>query len=132
MSEERDKQLEKLLDSALANYGTAEPLRGLEERVLGRLEGEGSQRPWWMWAAVAVAAMVVLVMALLLHQPEQRKPAVEGKKKAQPSAPKPNVTESRSARASVGREGSARAAVKQPASSQRVAAVAHPAAMANV
>src|SRR3954465_14849748 len=101
MSEERDKQLDKLLDGALANYGTAEPLRGLEERVLGRLEGERSRRPWWMWAAVTVAAMAVLVMALLLRQPEQRTPAIEARQHPQTMSPKTSVTQPQSATASV-------------------------------
>src|SRR3954462_5807650 len=132
MSDERDKQLEKLLDSALANYGVAEPLRGLEERVLGRLEGERSRRPWWMWAAVAVGAMAVLVMALLMRQPEQRKPAIEAQHHPQTTAPKQSVTPSQSEPASVRTQKTARAAVKHLASRQRmVAAVVNPAAVAN-
>ena len=58
---DRSKKLDELLDAALASYGAAEPLRGIEERVLNRLRGEEARRPWWMWSAVAAAAAAAVV-----------------------------------------------------------------------
>jgi hypothetical protein len=63
---EHDKGLEELLDSALVQYGAAEPLHGLEERVLGRLRAGEKRRPGWFWTTIAAAVAVLLVMAALL------------------------------------------------------------------
>lgn len=76
---EREERLERMLDAALAEYGAAEPLAGLEERVLGRLGDENPARPWWMWGAVAAAAAVMLVALLLMLRSEPRSAPVVSK-----------------------------------------------------
>jgi hypothetical protein len=93
--EAREKRLDEMLDAALAEYGAVEPLRGLEERVLGRLRGAETRRRWWIWGAVATAAVAVTIGAVLLGRPAERsapavvekQPAVTAPKPAQPSAP---------------------------------------------
>src|SRR5271169_5365271 len=56
-------EVDPILDDALAEYRDAEPLAGLEERVLRRLEttGEPARSPWWRWStALACAALVAI------------------------------------------------------------------------
>jgi len=78
---ERGNKLDGLLDSALAQYGAAEPLREIEERVLGRLGEDrlreaSASRAWWMWGRVAAAALATLVVAVMLLTPKaEQKPA---------------------------------------------------------
>ena len=65
MNPQANDKLDQLLDGALARYGDVEPLAGLEERVLGRLEQpETKRRPWWVWVA-ASAALAALVLVVL-------------------------------------------------------------------
>lgn len=53
-----DKHLDNLLDEALSEYRDAEPLAGLESRVLQRLHllPQGRRVAWWKWATVAACA----------------------------------------------------------------------------
>lgn len=64
--QEKDKQIDKTLDSLLANYSSADPRPGLETRILANLrdaEGREAGRGWWgfkwLWAGAAVAALIV-------------------------------------------------------------------------
>jgi hypothetical protein len=75
MKNENEMRLDDLLDSALAQYGAAEPLHGLEDRVLGRLNGAGARRAWWMWGGVATAVAAAIVVVVLLARPAEQKPA---------------------------------------------------------
>jgi len=56
-------QFDSVLDKALSEYREAEPLAGLEDRVLQRLrlQPEDRQITWWKWAAVAACAALVLI-----------------------------------------------------------------------
>jgi hypothetical protein len=60
----REHDVEQWLDSALGQYGKAEPRTGLESRVLATLQVERnritSRRRWW-WAMGAAAAAVAIV-----------------------------------------------------------------------
>jgi len=58
-----DDEFDQVLDDALAEYREAEPLAGLEERVLQRLRLQSEQRRslWWRWSAIAAAAAVLVV-----------------------------------------------------------------------
>ncbi len=59
-------QLDQLLDASLAQYSQSEPLTGLEDRILARLEGTAAEpTPWWgafFWQrwGWAVTAMVLV------------------------------------------------------------------------
>src|SRR5262245_21141881 len=56
-------ELDRLLDCALATYSDAEPLAGIEERVMRRVAG-ARQLPWlwWLAGAVPVAACLLLLL----------------------------------------------------------------------
>jgi len=56
-------QFDEQLDHALSEYRDAEPLYGLEDRVLQRLQSQPVERRfgWWRWAAIATCAGLVLV-----------------------------------------------------------------------
>jgi hypothetical protein len=71
---EREQKLEALLGAALAQYGEAEPLSGLEERVLDRMHSAPQRRAWWMWGAV-LAAVAAVVVAVVMTRPAEQKPA---------------------------------------------------------
>lgn len=56
-----NQQLDNLLDQALSAYREAEPLAGIEDRVLQRLrmQPKESRTAWWKWAALAMCAAVL-------------------------------------------------------------------------
>ncbi len=58
-------ELDNIVDHALSEYRNAEPLAGLEDRVLRRIASRGRQtrRMWW-WSAAAVATSAVILVAL--------------------------------------------------------------------
>jgi len=64
--QEKDKQIDEMLDSLLASYSSAEPRLGLETRILANLrdaEGKEAARGWWgfkwLWAGAVLAAAIV-------------------------------------------------------------------------
>jgi hypothetical protein len=114
---EHEEKLERMLDAALAVYGAAEPLAGLEERVLGRLHAEPEHaRPWWMWGAVAAAAALVLVALLVMSRSEPKSAPVVSKN---PPVAAPAPTPARRPEPQV-----AKAPKTQPSSPRVTAAVA--------
>jgi hypothetical protein len=50
-------ELDRWIDDGLAEYAAAEPLAGIEERVLQRVRSAKRARRWW-WMLVPVAAVV--------------------------------------------------------------------------
>jgi hypothetical protein len=67
--QEKDKRMDEMLDSLLANYSSEEPRQGLETRILANLResasSEASHRWWnfkWLWAGVVMAAIIVAAM----------------------------------------------------------------------
>ena len=73
--EQRDKQLDTLLDSMLAGYSDVEPRPGLEGRVLSSIREASARQPsllwkWrWVWAGAAAFAAAVAIAILLLSSP---------------------------------------------------------------
>ena len=66
--EEREPDLDQVLDQALARYSDVEPRAGLEERILANLRSQPQPRPWWMtWRMPALAA-AILVAALVAYR----------------------------------------------------------------
>jgi hypothetical protein len=64
--QEKDKKIDEMLDSLLANYSSTEPRPGLETRILanlrnaeGREAGGGSWGLKWLWVGAALAAVIV-------------------------------------------------------------------------
>jgi hypothetical protein len=74
----RDQFVDDVLDAALRNYGRAEPLAGIENRVLRRLEQDPPKSFWltgWHWSAMgAVGTLAVVALALITYPPEVRLP----------------------------------------------------------
>src|SRR6185437_9502628 len=64
---DQHKHLDAWIEHALSTYSAAEPVQGLEERVLRRINGDRGwrARPWRGWLRFAVAAAAVLVIGLL-------------------------------------------------------------------
>ena len=76
-SEKRD-ELDQLIDCGLAGYVDAEPLAGLEKRVLERVrlaDVGRRRRVWWGWVMAAGAAAVAAVF-LVADRPRPVQPLV--------------------------------------------------------
>lgn len=76
---EREKQLDRLLDSLLAQYSAAQPRPGLQTRVLAQIVESREQtqaapsRLWWLMAGAGIAASAIaVVVAMLVFQTGQR------------------------------------------------------------
>jgi hypothetical protein len=67
-----DEHLDNLLDDALSEYRDAEPLAGLEARLLQRLHLQPQQRrvAWWKWATVAACAATLAFAVWLALRPQ--------------------------------------------------------------
>jgi hypothetical protein len=57
----RNDNLDQALDAALAQYSSAEPLAGLEQRVLNRVRAAGRARRIGPWVLAVGLAVVVVV-----------------------------------------------------------------------
>jgi hypothetical protein len=65
-----EDDLDRLIDGALSDYSSAEPLAGLEERVLNRVRAaEAARRRRWLWALAAPALAAILIAILARPQP---------------------------------------------------------------
>ena len=67
--EDREHEIDRWLDDAVAQYAKAEPRPGLEGRILARVaeaRRESSQKLRW-WGALALSAAAILVAALVWH-----------------------------------------------------------------
>lgn len=88
---ERQDEVARRLDSALAKYATVEPRSGLEERVLANLRAEQARvrdRVWWRWSVMAaVAAVIVVTIALALKSGRPSQPTVSRHAPANLQAP---------------------------------------------
>ena len=121
--QEKDKQIDKMLDSLLAGYSSAEPRPGLETRIMATLRDAGSReasRGWWglKWVWVGAALATVIVGGVLISgkrhvAPPPRtvvqttQPAVQQPVVKQPVIEQPNAQQSTiqsSAAAAVGSE----------------------------
>jgi hypothetical protein len=94
--QEKDRRMDEMLDSLLANYSSAEPRPGLESRILANLreaaEKESSYGWWnfkWLWAGVVAAAIVMA--AVLINGRHRTAPSTNViVKKSQP-VPRPEI-----------------------------------------
>ena len=72
--ESKDK-LDRTIDSALAAYSDAEPLAGIEERVLYRVQvAEAGRRRVIAWAFAFVAAAALVVPVIVVRAPRHSGP----------------------------------------------------------
>lgn len=95
-------EFDQVLDDALAEYREAEPLAGLEDRVLRRLrlQTERQRRVWWRWSAIAAAAAALLIAAWIglgdRTRQDVRTPSVV-QKQASPAEPQARTPDTRAA-----------------------------------
>lgn len=75
------REIDRVLDAALAKYAAVEPRAGLEDRVLANLRAERALTPdqaWWRWSVAAtLAAVVVVALALAWRSGRQSHPLVD-------------------------------------------------------
>src|SRR5579884_1652911 len=64
-----DRDIDRLIDSALARYTDAEPLDGIEQRVLNRVLATRAsrRRAWWFGIAASAVATALLLIAVGTH-----------------------------------------------------------------
>src|SRR5690242_2465936 len=62
---EGNDELDRRIDNALAGYSGAEPLAGIEERVLRRVRTASRRRVFGWAAAIAVAAALVVTVSVV-------------------------------------------------------------------
>src|ERR1051326_34548 len=85
----KDRQVDAILDSLLANYSSAEPRPGLESRILTNLrdaeEKKASQGWWsfkWIWTGAVTAA--IMMAAVLINGRHRTAPVVVNTHQAVP------------------------------------------------
>ena len=94
---EKDKQMQidEMLDSMLANYSTAEPRPGLENRILANLREtpEKQTQGWWnfrwLWAGMVTAA--IIVAAVLINGRRRVEPPTHVVVRTTQPAPQPEI-----------------------------------------
>jgi hypothetical protein len=101
--QEKDKQIDKMLDSLLANYSSAEPRLGLETRILANLvlenprdaESREAGRGWWnfrwVWAGAALAAAIIVGAVLMSGRHHVTPPSNTVVKTGQPAVQQPVI-----------------------------------------
>lgn len=73
--QEKDKNLDQLLDSLLSSYSDVDPRPGLETRVIAKLRdhaGRSDSWNWnwtWIWSGTAATALAALVFIIGLESP---------------------------------------------------------------
>jgi len=94
--QEKDKRVDEMLDSLLANYSSAEPRPGLETRILANLQGAaGNESPagWWnfrwLWAGMVTAA--IIVAAVLISGRHRVEPPTHVIVRTSQPAPQPEI-----------------------------------------
>lgn len=94
--QEKDKQLDQILDSLLANYSSVEPRPGLEIRILANLreaeEKEAAHGGWnfkWVWAGAIAAA--IIVAAVLVNGRHRVTPPTHVIVQTNQPAPQPEI-----------------------------------------
>src|SRR5690349_17397898 len=56
---------DSIVDAALREYSRHEPLRGLEERILQRIQTAPAARQSWWWAVWVLATTIAVAVLLL-------------------------------------------------------------------
>ena len=68
-----DRDLDELIDRALARYGDAEPLAGIEQRVLQRAQSD-RRRSALQWTAALAIAAALLIAVVVVPDPRSTAP----------------------------------------------------------
>jgi hypothetical protein len=107
---ESNGELDRTLDSALAGYSDVEPLAGLEERVLYRVQAaEARRRSVLVWAFAFVAAAALVVPVIVMRAPRHSEPKnhIVGQlavKRPAPAVEKPRLAPKRLAKSRPSRQ----------------------------
>ncbi len=92
-ADNKQDELDRSLDAALAKYTAVEPRPGLEARILASLRAEPARVPdraWWQWSLVAAAAVVIVALALAWRSGKPSRPVVANRSStATPAAKEP-------------------------------------------
>jgi hypothetical protein len=93
---EKDKRMDEMLDSLLANYSAAEPRPGLNTRILASLretpEKQTTLGLWnfkWLWAGMVTA--VIIIAAVLISGRRRIEPPTNVVVKTSPTVPQPEI-----------------------------------------
>ena len=99
MTNDEERAVDRIIGEALARYAGAEPVAGIEQRVLQRVHAERGRRlRLWRWVlAAGIAAAAALVLALWPAQAPRivRRPRVEVARRVDPMPPVAPRTEVR-------------------------------------
>src|SRR5947208_2255403 len=71
--QDKDRNLDNLLDSLLARYSDTQPRPGLETRIMAQLREQAERKKSWQWSlrwmwAGAAAAVLVVAFAFILRR----------------------------------------------------------------
>ena len=107
-------ELDRMIDGALASYSDAEPLAGIEQRLVNRVHAVRNRRRWLAWGVgAAVTASVVVGMSWSGHKTIREKtPVAVARVRRQASPPKTAVISAPRARVRVKRAARPRALPK--------------------
>lgn len=88
---EKNRNLDRALDAALAQYAAVGPRTGLEDRILANLRSQPAPVGylWWRWSIAAVAAVVVLAATLAWRSAKPHPPVVVRHTPTTPQRPQP-------------------------------------------
>jgi hypothetical protein len=93
--QEKDKRMDEMLDSLLANYSSAEPRLGLETRILANLReaGKEASHGWWnfKWLWTGVVAAAIIIAAVLIGKRQHVAPPTNVLVKTTQPVPQPEV-----------------------------------------
>src|SRR5205807_1861717 len=73
--QDKNRDLDNLLDSLLASYSDAQPRPGLETRIMAQLRTETARKKsnrWslsWMWAGAAATVLALAVVLMIYREP---------------------------------------------------------------
>ena len=97
-NQEKERQMDEMLDSLLAAYSSAEPRPGLETRILASLRDAPSREAspsWrnfkWLWAGAAVAAAIIVAVLLIGGRRHVAMPTPTVVQMQQPVTPQPEI-----------------------------------------
>jgi hypothetical protein len=97
----KNKQMDEILDSLLAQYSDVEPRPGLEQRILANLSDTARNETmltWWnvkwLWAGAAVAAVIIFAAVLIAGRSHVAVPTPTVVQTRQPASPQPEVQRS--------------------------------------
>lgn len=75
LEDEKDRQLDALLDSLLSAYSAAEPRSGLEIRIRARLQARAAQQRR-RWVLLFAASVTIVVLAVWMTRARMMQPRV--------------------------------------------------------